>query len=354
MPLARIERAGEAIRFPFVYRGTHDDDERGASTTMTTFRSAPPAALVVALLLSACGRSPGDRITGYIEAEYVRPAAAAGGRLTVLSVDRGARVEAGAALFALDADREKAAVEEVQARIEALRSRLTDLSKGGRPEELAVIRSQLEQAQAQLKLSKATADRQRALKAKNLVSQDAVDNAATAEQRDSAAVAELEHQLGVKELAGRSDALDAARQDIAAARAQLAQAQWSLAQKTVTAPAAGSIEDVYFRPGEWVNAGQPVLALLPPANRRIRFFVPEPVLAQYAPGQAVTVSCDGCGEAIRATVTFAASEAEFAPPVLFDRNQRSRLVYRVEAKAGSDAAARLHPGQPVDVSRAGG
>ncbi|HKY92813.1 MAG TPA: HlyD family efflux transporter periplasmic adaptor subunit [Nevskiaceae bacterium] len=305
--------------------------------------------LLLAACLAACGDAS-DHLTGYIEAEYVRPAAAAGGRLTVLSVDRGAQVQAGAPLFALDADREKAAVDEARARLDSLQSRLADIGKGGRPEEIAVVRAQLVRAQAQAKLSKATAERQRSLRKENLVSQEAVDAAVTAEQRDNAAVSELKHQLGVVELAGRDDALAAARNDVAAAQAQLAQAEWALAQKTVTAPAAGSVEDVYFRPGEWVNAGVPVLALLPPANRRVRFYVPEKRLAEFAPGQKVTVACDGCGAAIAATVSFAASEAEFAPPVLFDRRQRERLVYRVEAKPAADAAPRLHPGQPVDVS----
>jgi HlyD family secretion protein len=309
--------------------------------------------LLLAACLAACGNGS-DHLTGYVEAEYVRPAAAIGGRLTVLSVDRGTQVQAGAPLFALDADREKAAVDEARAHVESVQSRLADIGKGGRPEEIAVVRAQLVQAQAQAKLSKSTAERQRSLRKDNLVSQQALDSAITAQQRDDAAVSGLKHQLEVIELAGREDALAAARNDVAAAQAQLAQAEWSLAQKTVTAPAAGTIEDVYFRPGEWVNPGMPVLALLPPENRRVRFFVPEPRLAEFAPGQKVSISCDGCGDAIAAIVSFAASEAEFAPPVLFDRHQRSRLVYRIEAKPAADAAPKLHPGQPVDVSAVAG
>lgn len=315
-------------------------------------RTAALVLLTVAGVAACEGTS--TTVTGYVEAEYVRPAAATGGRLTVLSVDRGAKVQAGAPLFALDADREKAAVDEARAQIDSLQARLADIGKGARPEEIAVVRAQLRQAQAQATLSKATAARQRSLRKDNLVSQQALDAAIAAQQRDEAAVSQLEHQLDVSGLAGRDDALAAARNDVAAAQAQLAQAEWSLAQKTVTAPAAGSIEDVYFRPGEWVNPGVPVLALLPPGNRRVRFFVPEQRLTEFAPGQKITLTCDGCGEAIAATVSFAASEAEFAPPVLFDRHQRERLVYRIEAKPAAEVAPRLHPGQPVDVSRSEG
>lgn len=310
--------------------------------------------VLVACALTACAEPVGDSVTGYVEAIYVRPAPASGGRLTTLTVDRGARVAAGQPLFTLDAEREQAQVAEAEHRLEGLQARRADLGKGARREERAVIRAQLQQAQAQLLLSQATARRQSELAEKGLASRDALDTATAAQARDVARVAELKRQIEVADLAGRADALEAAQQDIAAAQAQLAQARWALAQKSVVAPAAGSVEDVYFRPGEWVSAGQPVLALLPPENRRLRFFVPQSRLSQFAPGQAVRASCEGCGAPVEARVSFRANEAEFAPPVLFDRHQRTRLVYRIEALPGSADAARLNPGQPVDVEAVGG
>ncbi|MGQ0698128.1 MAG: HlyD family secretion protein [Panacagrimonas sp.] len=299
--------------------------------------------------LTGCAGEPAESITGYVEAIYVHPAPASAGRLTSLAVERGSKVKAGQPLFALDAERELAAVDEARHRLDAQKARLADLDKGRRPAELAVIRAQLQQAEAQLRLSRASAARQTSLSAKSLVSADVLDAAKTTEARDTARVSELQRQFEVAKLAGRADALEAARQDVATTQAQLAQTQWALAQKTVAAPAAGSVEDIYFRPGEFVGAGVAVLALLPPANRRLRFFVPQTRLASFTLGQAVSASCDGCGEAIAAKISFVASEAEFAPPVLFDRHQRARLVYRVEALPAPEDALRLHPGQPVDV-----
>lgn len=307
-----------------------------------------------ALALVGCAEEHAESITGYVEAIYVRPAPAIDGRLTSLAVERGSKIEAGQPLFALDAERELSALDEAQHRLDAQKARLADLDKGRRPAELAVIRAQLQQAEAQLRLSHASADRQTALSSRSLVSADVLDASKATEARDTARVSELKRQLDVAELAGRADALEAARQDVATTQAQLAQAAWALAQKSVVAPAAGSVEDIYFRPGEFVGAGIPVLALLPPANRRLRFFVPQDRLAGFTLGQAVRASCDGCGEAIAAKISFVASEAEFAPPVLFDRHQRARLVYRVEALPSPDDALHLHPGQPVDVSLGGG
>jgi HlyD family secretion protein len=47
---------------------------------------------------------------------------------------------------------------------------------------------------------------------------------------------------------------------------------------------------------------------------------------------------------------FIADRAEFTPPVLYSKENRAKLVYLVEAKPASADAAKLHPGQPVDVT----
>ena len=58
----------------------------------------------------------------------------------------------------------------------------------------------------------------------------------------------------------------------------------------------------------------------------------------------------GCGAAIPATIVFIADRAEFTPPVLYSKDNRSKLVYLVEAKPAPADAPKLHPGQPVDVA----
>jgi HlyD family secretion protein len=106
--------------------------------------------------------------------------------------------------------------------------------------------------------------------------------------------------------------------------------------------------------GEWVQPGQPVVALLPPGAVRARFYVPEDELASVAAGQPVSILCDGCGAPIAARIEFVGTQAEYTPPVIYSNAQRARLVFRVEARAVEPKdAARLRPGQPVDVRRAG-
>ena len=102
-----------------------------------------------------------------------------------------------------------------------------------------------------------------------------------------------------------------------------------------------------------VPAGQPVVALLPPANIKARFFVPETEVATLHPGDTVQLACDGCGAPIAASVTRVATEAEYTPPVIYSNAQRAKLVFMAEARPAPADAVRLKPGLPLDVRRAG-
>jgi len=96
-----------------------------------------------------------------------------------------------------------------------------------------------------------------------------------------------------------------------------------------------------------VPAGRPVVSLLPPGNIKVRFFVPEPVLASIDYGDVVKVGCDSCSSDITAHISFIARQSEFTPPVIYSLEERSKLVFLVEALPSNPGALRV--GQPVDV-----
>src|SRR6185312_15343534 len=121
----------------------------------------------------------------------------------------------------------------------------------------------------------------------------------------------------------------------------------NLSERTVHALVAGEIQDLYFRQGEYANAGAPVLALLPPANVFVRFFVPEPQLSTLKLGDRVRLACDGCAPNLTGTVSFIAAQAEFTPPVIYSIGNRERLVFKAEARVPGGLP--LRPGLPVDV-----
>ena len=333
-----------------MYGGLHCHAARGMAVCRRRWWRAPPvAALALALGASGCGPQGERPIQGYVEGEYVRVAAPFAGALTQLSVKRGDQVSAGAPLFALERENEAAARRQAEQQLQGAQARLENLRTGKRAPEVETVQEQLRQAMATRELAAANLDRQQKLYASGFVSGAVIDDARMQVKRSEAAVAELKAMVASARLPARMDEIRAAEADARAARELLAQAEWRLGQRAVASPVTGRVNDTYYVTGDWVPAGTPVASLLPPANVKIRFFVPEPALGRTRPGQAVSVSCDGCGAAMNATIDFISDRAEFTPPVLYSRDNRAKLVYLVEAKVTPADAARLHPGQPVDV-----
>ena len=148
---------------------------------------------------------------------------------------------------------------------------------------------------------------------------------------------------------GREGEIKAQTAMVAASEAAIAQARWRLDQRRVTAPAAGVIADVIVRAGETVNAGAPVVSLLPPENVFIRFFIPEPDLAKLHLGDVVGIFCDNCAKDLTAQTSFVAPQVEYTPPVIYSETQNAKYVVQVEARARKGEMLQLNPGQPVTV-----
>lgn len=156
----------------------------------------------------------------------------------------------------------------------------------------------------------------------------------------------------LKTQAGTQKTLEDAEATLRTAQARVITSQTRLDRRKVASPVTGSVEQIYFRVGELVPAGKPVVALLPPGNLKVRFFVNEAALPHIKLGDAVKVQCDGCADDLTATVSFIARTSEFTPPVIYSTEERSKLVYLVEARP--QRPDRLRVGQPVSVALTGG
>ncbi len=308
------------------------------------------AVAAVCVLAGGCsGERPGG-LQGYAEGEFVYVASPYAGSLDLVAVARGQQVAAGATLFVVEHGAEQAAVDAAAARISNARARLANLGEGRRAAELDVIRAQADSAATALRLSRLQFDQAERLFRDQFVSQAKFEEAKAAYERDVARVAETRAQMAVGlQSLGRGPEIQAARADIEAAQADLAQAKVRLDQKTGFAPAAALVYDTFFRAGESVPAGGAVVSLLPPANVKVRFFVPEAMLGSLAPRQAVTLRCDGCAAPIAGEISFISPQAEYTPPVIYSRESKAKLVFLVEARPAAADAARLRPGQPVEV-----
>ena len=150
----------------------------------------------------------------------------------------------------------------------------------------------------------------------------------------------------LKTAAGTQKTYDDAEAALRQANANLAWSETRLARRRAVSPADGTIQQVYYRPGETVPAGRPVVALLPPGNLKIRFFAPQARPAgRSSSAIPSTVSCDGCEKGLTAKVSFIARSAEYTPPVIYSLDERAKLVFLIEARPEQPEKFRV--GQPV-------
>ncbi|CAA7615387.1 Membrane-fusion protein [Candidatus Terasakiella magnetica] len=305
--------------------------------------------LGVALCLAAgMAKAEPLRLQGYVEGDFVRIGSPQSGTLREMAVKDGDRIKAGTPLFSLDTVIEAAARDQAAAELAQAEAVLANLRKGKRPDELKAITEQKAQAAAALVLSEATLKRQDALARNDFASRARLDEARAALNRDRALVRQMEAEYRSAVLGARPDEIAAQDALVSRNRAELIKADKRLADLAPPAPGDAVVEKVYYRPGEFVAAGQPVVSLLPPGNIKLVFFLPEPRLGALRLGQTVGFACDSCG-AGKAVVSFIASQAEYTPPVIYSVESRDKLVFRIEAR-GMETGAALHPGQPVDVT----
>jgi HlyD family secretion protein len=313
---------------------------------MTALRTAGALALLAAV--AGCDQPRHDGWQGYAEAEYTYVAPLETGRITALDVQRGDEVQAGAPLFSLEDDSQRAARDQAEAELHQAEADLADLQKGDRPEDIAIIQAQLDEARADLALSVPRLERRQKMVKGNIVGEEQLDEAQSAILKDRGTIAEYEARLVRARLPARTDKIASAEKLVAARQAQLADAEWHLSRRQEKAPAAGRVEDVFFRMGETAESGQAVVSLLTPDKLKLRFFMPEQQLSSIAIGQKVGVGCDGCAPNLTATISFIARAAEFTPPVIYSLTRREKLVFLVEAKP-DDLDQPWHPGLPVDI-----
>jgi HlyD family secretion protein len=305
--------------------------------------------IVTLCLFSGCDRTNDHQLQGYVEGEFVYVASPLAGSLQTLHVQRGAQVAAGDPLFALESTPEKAAKDEAQSRLTQARATLEDAKKGRRPSEIESIQAQLGQAKAALALSEKDLSRQEELSRSGAATSQDLDRARATHDQNRQRVAQLEADLKTAQLGARSDQIAAAEANVRMLEAALAAAEWNLSQKRQTAPRAGLVFDTLYRQGEWVPAGRPVVALLPPQNIKVRAFVPETQVHALHQGDRVQVIVDGAPGPLAGQISFISPHAEYTPPVIYSRENRSKLVFMIEATFDPNTAATLHPGQPVDV-----
>jgi HlyD family secretion protein len=287
---------------------------------------------------------------GYVDADFVKIGSTQQGLLTAVYVQRGDEVAAGAKLFDQDATPDRAARDQAAQMLSQAEGQLANLQAAAKLTEIQQAEANLADAKATLTRSIADLQRGEALLPSGAMTKQNVDQLRADHLSAQAKVDSMQAALAqARAPMGRDREIAAQQAAMAAARAALAVTEWRLAQRSVTAPAAGRIADVLQRPAETVAAGAPVVSLLPPENIFVRFYVPETVIATIHRGDRVALACDGCPGGQDAVISYISPQAEYTPPVIYSESSREKLVFLIEARPPPDRAARFNPGQPVEV-----
>ena len=178
-----------------------------------------------------------------------------------------------------------------------------------------------------------------------------LQKAAVAENEAAVANAKVTYDRAselLKRAVGSQKVFDDADAALRTAEARLNSVRTRLDRRRMLSPVTGSVQEIYFRVGEMVQAGRPIVSLLPPENVRVRFFVPQAVLPQMHIGDRIAITCDGCAQGLMARVNFISAQAEFTPPIIYSQEERARLVFRIEATP--EQPANLRVGQPVSIA----
>lgn len=303
------------------------------------------AVTTVGLIVLVPRFDPPRALTGYVEGEPLYMAAPIAGTVRTVSVTRGQEVAAGQALFSVDPAQVRAIYDQAAAEAATATAQADDARKGQRPVELAVIEANIAAAEARARDARADLRRIEPLVRQGWYAPTRLDDAKAGADAADAQARAARKQRDAAALGARSDQIRAADARVAGTQAAVVGAGARLSDLAPVAPGPARVEDVFFHPGEWAPANQPILSLLPDERIKLRFFVPQRDLSAYRIGRIVRFACDGCAAGLTARIDFVAPRPEFTPPVIYSREARDRLVYLVEARP----SARLNPGQPVDV-----
>jgi HlyD family secretion protein len=307
---------------------------------------------LIAALLPACAPAAPVAV-GYVEGEYVQIAPIDTARILALSVRRGDLVKSGDPIARVEAEDAEIAVRNAEGQVAQSEAEYANIIYGRRPEEIAAIEAQLNSANVQMEDARRSLERKHDLHTRGFAPQSEFDAAETAYDVAAAHVNEIAANLKVAKLPSRAEEIEAAKERVAQARANLEQMQWRLSQRSLIAPAAGEVSDIIRRPGEVASPSAPIVSLLPEGAVKLKVYVPETMVSSLAIGQTLDVRCDGCPTELTAEISYVARQPEFTPPVIYSLETRQKLVYLIEARPTRENGRRLQPGQIVDVSLSG-
>ncbi|HEY9878917.1 MAG TPA: efflux RND transporter periplasmic adaptor subunit [Leptolyngbyaceae cyanobacterium] len=262
------------------------------------------------------------------------------GQLVSLAVDVGDPVQPGQTLAQVDPALLQAAVGQANAELAARQFEVSQAEA-----QVADARTLVEQARAEYQQAASDASRLQALATQGAVSAQEAQRSQTTQRTTLQALRSAEEQVRT-----RQQAVATAKQRVEAQQALLEQGRSRLSNSTLTAPLAGVVLQRLVEPGDFLQAGQPVLELGNFSEVEVQIQVSDRDRALFSLGQPVQVKLDAFPkEALTGRITRISPVADSASRLI----PIEITVPNPEGKIGSGLLARVtvsaNPNTPILV-----
>jgi HlyD family secretion protein len=298
-----------------------------------TIVAAAAAAGIGWLVVQRLGAAPSpDTLYGNVEIRQVDLSFNAEGTVIAMPKHEGDRVQQGETIAGLDPATYRSATDLAEARRDAAQAALDVLLAGTRYEDIDQARANLASAQASQANADATYARQKELAARNVSSQQQLDDARMALDAARAKTGQTSAALAEAVNGPRPQDIAAARAQLRAAEATLELARTQLARTQLVAPANGTVMTRVIEPGTVVLPAAAVYSIALDDEVWVRAFAPEPMLPRVAPNTEVTITSDGSNKSYRGRIGYVSPAAEFTPKTVETPELRTQLVYRLRIR----------------------
>ncbi|PKN73903.1 MAG: hypothetical protein CVU50_01590 [Candidatus Cloacimonetes bacterium HGW-Cloacimonetes-3] len=281
--------------------------------------------MIIVLLLAACTAKDNSDAWGNFEAEETVLSARINGNIQQLFVKEGDSIKAGTLIAVIDTTDLALNRSELQSNIRLLelkRKTASEKYQLGKTEE-AILQTE------QVRFSK--------LLAQNATTQKQVDD--------------INANLRLKEQSfnlNRTE-IQMAETELVIARNKLDTINANIAKCYLRAPKDATVLSTYVNQDEFTMLGKPIIKLADLQNLKAVFYISGRQLSAIKLGQEIKVRIDGAKDlkSYPAKVSYISAKAEFTPKVIQTRDERTKLVYLVEAICNNDGS--LKQGMPLEI-----
>jgi HlyD family secretion protein len=312
--------------------------------------------LLFFLALAACHRSADRpiRATGTIEVRELDVSPQVPARVLRVLTDEGEPVHAGDTLVVLTQSTTRADIAGQEARVRAAEASLREALAGPRRNEIQRADAELRVAEAEVERTGRELERIRPLAENAVVSRQTLDDARAAAEAASGRRDAAREALQLLREGTRPERVQAARAELASAKAALAATRAVAEDLVLTAPVNGVVISRNAEPGELLSPGQSAITLGESAAPYVRVYVPTRQLPRVREGQRAVARLDGFPQhPIPGQVVAISPQAEFTPRIALTEEERADLLFGVKV-ALRDTTGLLRPGLPATVELATG